>query len=70
MVNVSRHGGTKNKYVRELTTYGVLFHVLDVGVASEPFWVSSRSLPNSITWAVITHFAVNRTPLVKLFDIM
>ena len=48
----------------------VHFQAIDVGEESEPFRVSSRSLPNSITWAAITYFAINQSPLIKLFDIM
>jgi hypothetical protein len=33
------------------------FRGIDVGEASEPLGRSSRSLPNSITRAVIAHFA-------------
>jgi len=35
----------------------VHFQVIDVGEAREPFRASSRSLPNSITWGIIKHFA-------------
>ncbi len=48
----------------------VPFQVIDVGEASEPFRVSSRSLPNSITWAAITYFAGDQAPWTAFFDIM
>ena len=47
----------------------VPFRGIDVGEASEPFRVSSRSLPKSITRAVITHFDDSQIPWVTFIHI-
>ena len=47
--------------------YLVPFQVIDVGEVSEPFRVSSRSLPNSITWDIIRYFGCSCAYVITFF---